>query len=518
MGKGSEPDTAGTTGPCQQRGAVTHQASPTLSSFRRFTALLSPIILAAGALVVGTTAEASPADVGEWSAPIDLGAVAIHATLTHNDEVLMFEYPEGHASTDNTSRVITWNWRTGETRNAAASYDRDFFCAGHNHLSNDHVYVAGGHEHTTDRNQDGIGAAETDTWNPLLRRWTPGPVLSEKRWYPTTVGLPNGKVLIFGGQVRRGGYFANTVESYDPRSGSLTTLPSSATRKVGTYPRMHLMPDGTILKTGPERMTQRFNPATNTWSDVAPMVHGARKTGGSILLEGLKKVLAVGGTTGASTTDTLEILDTSQPSPAWRLTADPMQFARRHSNLVLLPDGKVLIVGGGTGSRYDGPAKAAEMFDPATETTTTMASQVGGRMYHSTALLLPDGRVLSAGQDSGPYETTAELYSPPYLFAGPRPTITAAPSQIGYGGSFDVSTPNAASVAKVALIRAGSVTHQIDTDRRYVRLNFTASASSLSVAGPASRSIAPAGWYMLFILTRSGDDLVPSVAKWVHVG
>jgi hypothetical protein len=169
-----------------------------------------------------------------------------------------------------------------------------------------------------------------------------------------------------------------------------------------------------------------------------------------------------------------------------------MQFARRHSNLVLLPDGKVLIVGGGTGSRYDGPAKAAEMFDPATETTTTMASQVGGRMYHSTALLLPDGRVLSAGQDSGPYETTAELYSPPYLFAGPRPTITAAPSQIGYGGSFDVSTPNAASVTKVALIRAGSVTHQIDTDRRYVRLNFTASASSLSVAGPASRSIAPA--------------------------
>ncbi len=234
-----------------------------------------------------------------------------------------------------------------------------------------------------------------------------------------------------------------------------------------------------------------------------------------MLLPGLEKVMAIGGqaNTGAPTA-TVEILDTSQPQPQWRYTA-PMNFPRIHANAVTLPDGQVLVVGGGAAGKYDGPVTAAELYDPVAETWTVMGSQQGGRMYHATALLLPDGRVLSAGQDSGGYATMGEIFSPPYLFKGPRPTIASAPSTTGYGESFSFTSPQAGDLGKVALIRPGSVTHTVDTDQRYVGLDFTTSGDTVTVTGPANGNIAPPGYYMLFAVDSAG---VPSVAEWVHVG
>ena len=167
---------------------------------------------------------------------------------------------------------------------------------------------------------------------------------------------------------------------------------------------------------------------------------------------------------------------------------------------VLLPDGKVLAVGGGGGGAYTNSIKQAEMFNPQSETWTPMASQQVPRVYHSTAVLLPDGRVLSAGHDNGAQQTTAEIYSPPYLFQGPRPTISSAPSSLSHGGQFTISTPQASSIQRVALVRPSSTTHSLHADQRYVDLSFTAtSGTTLSVTAPANGTAAPAGPYMLFL-------------------
>ena len=193
-----------------------------------------------------------------------------------------------------------------------------------------------------------------------------------------------------------------------------------------------------------------------------------------------------------------------------------MNNGRVWPNSVLLPDGKVLAVGGGRGGTYANPVLQSELFDPATETWSVMASQQAPRVYHGTAVLLPDGRVLSAGHDNGGYQTTGEVYSPPYLFKGARPTIAGAPSSVGYGAQFSVSTPDAGSIERIALLRPSSTTHSLNQDQRSVDLAFSVTdANTLSVAAPGGGIEAPPGPYMLFLISASG---VPSVASFIDVG
>jgi hypothetical protein len=147
-----------------------------------------------------------------------------------------------------------------------------------------------------------------------------------------------------------------------------------------------------------------------------------------------------------------------------------------------------------------------------------LASNAVVRVKHSTALLLPDGRVLLAGGGEVVGATDhrdAELFSPPYLFnpdgtPAARPQISSTRSTTYYGQSFTVSTPDAASIAKVAWVRLGSVTHAFDQNQRYVPLAFTRTSTGVVVTPPASRNVAPPGHYMLFLLNTAG---VPSVAK-----
>jgi hypothetical protein len=137
------------------------------------------------------------------------------------------------------------------------------------------------------------------------------------------------------------------------------------------------------------------------------------------------------------------------------------------------------------------------------------------RIYHSTAALLPDGRVLAAGGENSHLlegETNYEIFSPPYLFQGTRPQIATAPASVDYGASFEVVTPDAAAIAKVAFMRPASVTHNFDENQRYVPLSFTQAVGSLSVSAPADGGTAPPGYYMLFLVDSSG---VPSEAKFI---
>jgi len=470
--------------------------------------------LAAATRPTRAAAAVDPAQCGEWSAPFDMGGIAIHATLLRNDDVLIFQYVEGQAGVDHTSWVGTWNWRSGVTRDAPFTYHRDIFCAGHNVLADGRVFIAGGHDHTTGKKQDPVGVAETDIYDPLTRTWTPTPLLGEKRWYPTNVGLSNGRTLVFGGQARAGAA-SNTVDEYNATTNSIRTLASTATKPVGMYPRMHLMANGKLLKSGPQRMSAYFDPATSSWSNVGTLLYGARTRGAVVLFPGSQKVLTVGGQSSGSApaTATAEILDTSQAAPKWRYTGS-MNYPRVLPSAVTLPDGQVLVVGGGAVFKYTNPVKIAELYSPVTETWAAMAPQQASRMYHGTALLLPDGRVLSAGQDNGPLARYGEIFSPPYLFRGARPTLSGAPASMSLGGQLQFTSPDAADIVKVVLIRPGSSTHEVDTDQRSVVLTFTASGSTVTAQMPGNANEAPAGYYMLFAVNRSG---VPSVAPWVHI-
>src|SRR5262249_4788940 len=190
---------------------------------------------------------------------------------------------------------------------------------------------------------------------------------------------------------------------------------------------------------------------SGSWSIIATHnFTGVRDYGPGVMYD-IGKVLVAGGSDPP--TATAETIDLNAASPSWKFTSG-MHFPRRQNNAVILPDGRVLIVGGSSGSGFDDsthPVFPTEMWDPATGQFTVMASISVYRGYHSTALLLPDGRVLSAGGNvAGP---NAQIFSPPYLFAGSQPTITAAPSSAGYGQSVFVGTPDAANIRQVTLLR-----------------------------------------------------------------
>ncbi|MCY7395439.1 MAG: DUF1929 domain-containing protein [Nocardioides sp.] len=438
-----------------------------------------------------------------------MGGVAIHATLLHTDDVLFFQYVEGSPTTDHTSLVQTYNWRTGVVSQAATPYRRDIFCAGHNLLPDGRLFIAGGHDHNTGKKQDGIGVRESDVYDPIGRTWTPTPLLGEPRWYPTNVGLPNGKSLIFGG-TQSPGVAARTVDEYDAVTNTMRTLGSAATKTVGQYPRMHLVPDGRILKSGTSGTSWFFDPVGARWTSGPSMVYGSRSRGATALLEGAGTVLTAGG---GAPTRTAEVLDTSQATPRWRSTGS-LTYARVLSNTVVLPDGQVLIIGGGQAFKYTNPVKVPELWNPSTGIWSPMAPHQASRMYHATALLLPDGRVLCAGQDNGPLARFAEIFSPPYLFRGARPTIVDPPASVTRGGQLRFTSAEAVSVAKVVLIRSGSNTHEINTDQRSVPLVFAVSGTTVTADVPSSGNTLPPGYYMLFAVNSLG---VPSTAPWVRV-
>lgn len=455
------------------------------------------------------TQSADPAVAGRWSAPFDVGDTGIHTSVLPNGRVLLFSYPDQALGSDGS----VWDPATGALTDVSLQWPRDIFCAGHSFLPDGRLFVTGGHVHGE---RYGLGVENTDIFDPATGLFEAGPALAEPRWYPTNVGLGDGRVLVFGGfKDNDANVRALSVEAYDPGANRITQLPSTANKGLGNYPRLHLLANGRIAWVNIST-TQLFNPATSTWATSAKPVYGGRgESGSSVLLPGSNRILSFGGPNGAGgAAATAEIVDYAAGTPAWRATGS-LNRARLWANGVLLPDGKVLAVGGGGGGAYTNPVYDAEMFDPATGTWSVMAAQQAPRVYHSTAVLLPDGRVLSAGHDSGSYRTTAEIYSPPYLFKGPRPVIAASPASVAYGGQFSISTPDASTVEHVVLIRPASVTHSLHQDQRSVELPFTVSGSTLEVSAPAGGNAAPPGPYMLFLVTSNG---VPSVASWVDVG
>jgi hypothetical protein len=230
--------------------------------------------------------------------------------------------------------------------------------------------------------------------------------------------------------------------------------------------------------------------------------------------------MVIGGGLEGNTTISVAstaVIDLKQPNPTYT-AGPPIDAAKMYVSAVILPDGRVLQTGGATGYRMNPDStfvRSTQILDPDTMTWSKAPDATVGRTYHSGALLLPDGRVLTFGGNprDGSFEMNLEVYSPAYV-TKPRPSITSAPVDATYGGSFGVGTSE--TITAAVLIRPSAVTHSSDSDQRSVELavsNATATGATLTV--PANRNLTPPGWYMLFVRNATG---VPSVAKWVKVG
>jgi hypothetical protein len=285
---------------------------------------------------------------------------------------------------------------------------------------------------------------------------------------------------------------------------------------------MFVLPDGRVLEAGVSRQateTQVLDLNTKTWS----VVDSTPRDGHSAVMYEPGKIMKSGsaadvGVTSAASASTTFTLDMTQPSPKWQQTPN-MAFGRAFHTLTLLPDGTVIATGGGTtkdGINYANAVLPAEIWNPQTKTWSTMAAMTDGRLYHGTAVLLLDGRVLIAGSGRAGTDPvfTGQMFSPPYLFRGPRPTISSTPADATYGSGFFIGTPNASSVSTISLMRLPAATHGFDMEQRILKLNFSQTSGGLTVTAPANANLAPPGYYAVYLLNSAG---VPSVGAVIRI-
>jgi uncharacterized protein YjdB len=473
-----------------------------------------------------TLSVAASSPLGQWSAPVYFCSntpcvVGANAVVLNTGNVLFYYYP---GAPGQGSQAALLDPITGSVTFVTLTVSQDIFCSGVSILPNGDVLVTGGvveGPHTTHVDND--GTYTTMLFDPSASTWTMGKNMNYARWYPSSIEITDGTVLELSGSDQTGTVVQNTLESYDYTTGSWTILPSSANipnAALQTYPRLSLLPSGNVFLSAPAAQTYQFNPSTSLWSFVANTNFGFRYFAPHVLLPGQEKIMVAGGSLthaggGGAATNTAEIIDMSAATPVWSYTGS-MNYARYNENLVLLADGTVLAVGGGGGGgEYTNPVYAAELYNPATGLWTVLASQTIQRTYHSTAVLLPDGRVVSSGSDNSAFtEMTYEIYSPPYLFNGARPVIQSAPTSLTYGANFTITTSDASTITRVALVRPGATTHADDFDQRYVDLAFTLGSGTIQATAPANGSEAPPGYYMLVIVNASG---VPSVMPFLQL-
>ena len=388
----------------------------------------------------------------------------------------------------------------------------ELFCSGHTFLADGRLLVAGGHDEAQGNN---FGLTQASVFDGS--GWQVTGAMTYPRWYPTLVTLANGNVVALSGN-QTPDLNASVPELWNGGSWSPLT---GANRRLPLYPRAFVEPKQGLVFVAGDRHSLWLNPnGGGSWATGPARIQLGRNYGSAVMLD--SKVLYAGG--GGNSCPELpeqsaEVIDLAAPSPTWTSTGS-MAFRRRQTNLTILPDGKALMTGGSSACGFTNEAGAvfpAESWDPATGQWTTLAAANVVRLYHSTTVLLPDGRVLSSGGGDGAGATqqfSFEIFSPPYLFKGPRPSYDLASTSMHYGQPFTVATADGASIRKVTLIRLASSTHAFDMSQRLNTLAFSVASGgqSLTLTPPAAGRIAPPGPYLLFILNQEG---VPSVAQTV---
>ena len=493
---------------------VKHDAA-TEARLNKETKNKSAAASAATAAPVGS----DPGQVGQWGPVVDWPVVGVHVALLPNGKVLAFDSvgdraTETSAVQDHT-RATVYDPVTGTQTPVNVDTGFNVFCSGFAHLVDGSLFLAGG---TKDAQFTGL--TQTHLFNPANNDWSVGPSMAAGRWYPSVTPLTNAEMLI-----TEGGPDVPEVRKTD---GGLRAL-NTASLNLPLYPWLDVAPDGRVLYSGPDPTLRKLNPSGGgSWQSLGTR-DATNRDYGSRAVYDVGKMLVAGG--GPSSKDA-RVIDMKGATPQVSATA-PMAFGRRQHTLPVLADGSVLATGGNsTGAGLvdmNGGVYNAEQWNPATGKWTTLAAQKVTRQYHSTALLLPDGRVLSSGggicgtcDQVGYLAKNAEVFTPPYLFKkngsgqlAPRPNITSAPNAIPYNAPFVISTPNPTSISKVALARLDSVTHSVSMEQRYVPLSFTRGGTAVNATSPANANIAPPGFYMLLIIDQQG---VPSTAKMLRIG
>ncbi|HET9725591.1 MAG TPA: galactose oxidase-like domain-containing protein [Gemmatimonadales bacterium] len=473
------------------------------------------------------------ATTGSWDAPVDWAIVPLHMSLLPTGKLLAW----GKFEMDGTMAMPRlWDPAAGPPGSAPMIHvDTMLFCSGHAWMADGHLMVTGGHK----AGDEGLDV--TNIFDPVSETWASGlPKMAKGRWYPTVTTLWDGRMLTMGGR-DSASKVQTKPEIWENNQWVLLTNP---TLNIPYYPRNFVAPNGRVFYAGERIVSRWFNPDAVTtngrgvWvSTQMPHVWQFNRDYGSAVMYESGKVLYAGGggysTWGQSPdpkaavpTATAEIIDLNQSSPAWANT-DAMNLPRRHLNATILPDGQVLVTGGTSAGGFNtlsGAVHAAEVWNPKTGHWTQLASHTIDRAYHSVSLLLPDGTVLhGASGDAAvpgstqlyPRQTNHEIFRPPYLFKGVRPTITAvSQTTVGYGQKFTLTTAFGLQITDVRWIRLGSVTHAFNANQRANTLKFSKTSTSVTVTAPANGKLAPPGHYLVFILNRNG---VPSTGRVIKV-
>ncbi|HEX7998752.1 MAG TPA: galactose oxidase-like domain-containing protein [Pyrinomonadaceae bacterium] len=465
-----------------------------------------------------------PSIVGQWAAPLWLGFIPIHVSVLPNGKALMWgrdlTYDYFGNEIDVTGSTQTYLFDPAQNGFVAYPYNSttNMFCSGHIFLPDGRLLVTGGH-----KGDDGLGEPHSNFFDYTTNTFSFGPLMNAGRWYPTACALGNGEALVTSGtnefgQLNTLPQVLQTNQTWRPLTGADQGQP--------LYPMLLLAPNSKVFMAGPNAMARYLSTAgTGSWTDVASTNAGTRDYGTAVMYDDGKVLLAGGG----APTNSAQVINLSGNfvDPADKLTVkwmptNPMAFPRKQLNATLLPDGNVLVTGG-TSIGFTSPSGAvyaAEMWSPDTGQWSTLASAARPRLYHSTAVLLPDGRVLTGGggglhpPDHSIDEMSLEIYSPPYLFKGARPSITSAPAVASHGQQIFVGTPDATSISKVTLVRLSSVTHAFNENQRINTLSFRQATGGLNVTLPGSGNLCPPGHYMMFIVNSNG---VPSVASIIQL-
>ena len=489
-------------------------------SLKRVIAPLSALLVGLALFALhGSTVGAQAGSQGSWaSLPYAMPINPVHVAVMNNGQVLIVA-GSGNDETETNFQAAVWDTQLGTIATQTIAWD--MFCNGMVMLPDGRVFINGGNL----QYDPFYGERRSAAYDPATGVFTDLPLMAHGRWYPTVTVLGDGRVMTFSGLKEVGGT-NTTVEIYTPGAGWSAEYTAGWTPPL--YPRMHLLTDGRVFYAGSGAGSRIFNPVTNTWSGVVATTKFAntRTYGTSVLLplspdDGYRsRVMILGG--GNPPTATTEIIDLSASTPQWQY-GPSMSQPRIQMNATILPNGKVLALGGSTIDEQAAAASLnADLYDPATNTFTSAGANAFPRLYHSGSLLLPDATVMLVGGNPtrGSYQSHIEIYSPAYLFKADgtpatRPSIAGVtPGPIGYGETFQIQTPDAANIQSAVLVRPGAQTHAFDMEQRLVRLSFAPGVDLLNVTAPPSGNVAPPGYYMLFVLNSAG---VPSLATFVQL-
>ena len=470
----------------------------------------------------------SPATVGQWGSVISWPHVPVSAANLPDGRVLTWASNERTSFPGSVGNEFTFTGVWDPATNVVSEFDRpnhDMFCAHQVMLEDGKVFVSGG------RNQE--NTPFTSVFDHTSNQWLSLNNMNRGRWYPTSLALADGTVFTAIGS---GG--SNTGEVYRPQSGDWQLLtgidfnpmilnyPSSSFGERNWWPLLHLAPNGQVFHSGPTPQMHMIDtsglgtatPVGNEFDD------WYTKHGATVMYDEGMLLTAGGWTDGDSVASTNQAItiDINGPVPVIA-TTNPMQNARKFHNGVMLPNGDVLMVGGNTsGLKFNdsGSVFQTEVWNPTTGQWTTGAASSVPRNYHSIALLLTDGRVLSAGGglcNCSADHSDGQVYSPPYLFNGDgslatRPQIDSAPAVIRAGDQFAVATDS--TINHFSLIKMSSTTHGVNSDLRYLSVPFTGSGGNYQLTVSSNPNVLTPGYWMLFAINTNGT---PSVAKVVQV-